>query len=46
MLTEYIRAAMRRARYEILEDDGSYSGEIPGFDGVWANAGNLEDCRE
>lgn len=46
MLTEYIRAAMRRARYEILEDDGSFYGEIPGFDGVWANAGNLEDCQE
>ncbi|MGH3146855.1 MAG: type II toxin-antitoxin system HicB family antitoxin [Rubrobacter sp.] len=46
MLTEYIRAAMRRARYEILEDDGTYYGEIPGFDGVWANSGNLEDCRE
>lgn len=46
MLTEYIRAAMRHARYEILEDDGSFYGEIPGFDGVWANAGNLEDSRE
>lgn len=29
MLTEYIRAAMRRARYEILEDDGTFYGEIP-----------------
>lgn len=46
MLTEYIRAAMRRARYQILEDDGTFYGEIPGFDGVWANAENLEDCRE
>lgn len=46
MLTEYIRAAMRRARYEILEDDGSFYGDIPGFDGVWANAGSLESCRE
>lgn len=46
MLTEYIRAAMRRARYEILEDDGSFYGDIPGFDGVWANAETLEVCRE
>ncbi len=46
MLTEYIRAAMRRARYEILEDDGTFYAEIPGFDGVWANAASLEDCRE
>ena len=46
MLTEYIRAAMGRARYEILEDDGSCRGEIPGFDGVWANAETLEGCRD
>ncbi len=45
MLTEYIQAAMRRARYEILEDDTFY-GEIPGFQGVYANAETLEDCRE
>lgn len=46
MLSEYIRAAMRRARYEILEDDGSFYGEIPGFEGVWADAATLEGCRE
>ena len=44
MLTEYIRAAMGEAKYEIL-DEGFY-GEIPGFEGVWSNATNLEDCRE
>ncbi len=46
MLTEYVRAAMRRARYEILEEDGSSYGKIPGFDGVWATAGTLEGCRD
>jgi predicted RNase H-like HicB family nuclease len=46
MLTDYIRAAMRRARYEILEDDGTFYGEIPGFNGVWANADTPEGCRE
>lgn len=46
MLTGYIRAAMRRARYEILEDDGTFYGEIPDFDGVWANAESLEGCRD
>ena len=45
MLLEYIQAAMDRARYEILSDDGSYYGRIPGFKGLWANAGTLEDCR-
>ena len=46
MLMGYIRAAMRRARYEILPDDGTFYGEIPGFDGVYANADTLEACRE
>ena len=45
MLSEYIRAAMRRAIYEILED-GSYYGEIPGFQGVYSSASTLEDCRD
>lgn len=46
MLREYMRGAMGRARYEILEEDGSYYGEVPGFEGVYANADALEDCRE
>jgi predicted RNase H-like HicB family nuclease len=46
MLTAYIQAAMRRAKYEILEDDGTFYGEIPGFQGVYANAPTLEECRE
>jgi predicted RNase H-like HicB family nuclease len=45
VLTEYIQAAMKKADYEILPDDGSYYGKIPGFKGVWANAKTLEDCR-
>ena len=35
---------MARARYKIL-DDGAYFGEIPGLQGVWANAKTLEECR-
>ena len=46
MLSQYIQAAMRQAKYEILPDDGSFYGEIPDFQGVWANAETLEDCRE
>ena len=46
MLTNYIREAMHRAKYEILQDDGTFYGEIPGFDGVYANAKALEECRE
>jgi predicted RNase H-like HicB family nuclease len=46
MLRKYIQAAMRQAKYEILSDERSFYGEIPGFDGVYANAGKLEACRE
>lgn len=46
MLTNYIRAAMHKARYEILADDSTFYGEIPGFQGVYANADTLERCRE
>jgi len=44
MLTAYINAAMARARYKIIED-GTYFGEVPGLQGIWANARTLEECR-
>ncbi|MEX0784085.1 MAG: type II toxin-antitoxin system HicB family antitoxin [Dehalococcoidia bacterium] len=46
MLTEYFDAAMRKAHYEIMEDDEGFWGEIPGFQGVWAAEPTLEACRE
>lgn len=46
MLTKYLKSAMKRAKYEILPDNEGYFGKIPGFQGVWANAETLEDCRE
>ncbi|MDI6804730.1 MAG: type II toxin-antitoxin system HicB family antitoxin [Bacteroidota bacterium] len=46
MLTAYIQAAMKRAHYEILADNEGYYGDIHGFQGVWANAKTLEECRE
>ncbi len=45
MLTQYLEAAMRRANYEILPDDNTFYGDIPGFEGVYANSDNLETCR-
>ena len=45
MLMQYIQAALRHASYEILSDDGSFYGEIPVCNGVYANAMTLEDCR-
>mgnify|MGYP001562078308 CR=1 FL=1 len=46
MFVDYIRASMKLAKYEILFDDGTFYGEIPGFDGVYANADTLESCRD
>ncbi len=45
MLLEYIQTAMRMAKYEILNDDGSFYGEIPECQGVYANSETLEECR-
>jgi predicted RNase H-like HicB family nuclease len=46
MLTKYIASAMVKAKYEILQEDNSFYGEIPGFEGVYANAKDLETCRD
>ena len=45
MLTQYINSAMKHARYEILDDDKSYYGEVKECPGVYANAKTLEECR-
>ena len=46
MLLAYIQAALRQAKYEILPDDGSYYGEVPACQGVYAQAATLAACRE
>ena len=46
MLTAYINAALRKARYEMLPDGEGYFGTIEGLQGVWAQADTLEACRE
>jgi len=45
MLANYIEQAMERAVYEIMESEGTYWGEIPGLQGVWARHATLEGCR-
>lgn len=46
MLSEYLKAAMRKAHYELLDGDEGFYGDIPGFQGVYAQATTLEMCRE
>ena len=43
MLARYLDTAMEMATYEIVEDDGSYWGEIPGYQGVWAKDAAADD---
>jgi predicted RNase H-like HicB family nuclease len=44
MLFEYIQKALEKAQYKVL-DDGTWFASIPGFEGVWANAKTVEECR-
>ena len=46
MLIEYVEEALRRARYELIEDEEPYYGEVPELKGVWATGKTLEECRE
>ena len=46
MLTEYLRVAMSRAHYDLLDDGEGFCGGIPGFQGVLAQGNTLEACRE
>jgi len=45
LITEYIEAALSRAKYEIIEDEEPYYGEVLELEGVWATGKTLEECR-
>ena len=45
MILEYINAALEKAKYEIIEDEEPYYGEVPELKGVWATGKTLEECR-
>lgn len=45
MITEYIDAAMKRATFEIIDDDEPFYGEVPELEGVWATGKTLDECR-
>ena len=46
MLIEYIQSALEKAKYEIINDEEPYYGEIPEIKGVWATGTTLEECRK
>lgn len=45
MISRYVEAALRGARYDKL-DDGTFYGEVPRLRGVLASANSLEACRD
>lgn len=45
MIVQYIEAALSHARYEIIDDEEPYYGEVPELAGVWATGKTLEECR-
>lgn len=47
MFAEYIKAALERAEYEIMEDDEPepYYAQVNELPGVWATGKTFEDCR-
>ena len=46
MLTEYIRAAMHQASYELLPEGEGYYGEIAALPGVWADGRTRSEAKE
>jgi len=45
MLASYLDQAMEIASYEMIEEEETFWGEIPGLQGVWARHATLEGCR-
>jgi predicted RNase H-like HicB family nuclease len=45
MIVAYIQKALEKAQYKML-DDTTWFAEIPEFEGVWANAKTVEECRK
>lgn len=45
MLTEYIEEALKKAKYEIIDDEEPFYGEVEELKGVWATGKTLEECR-
>jgi len=41
MITEYINAALQRVKFEIIDNEKPYYGEVPELEGVWATGKTL-----
>jgi predicted RNase H-like HicB family nuclease len=45
MIIQYIETALAHARYDVIDDEEPYYGEVPELPGVWATGKTLEECR-
>ena len=46
MIHEYIDMALKKAHYEMIDDEEPFYGEVPALQGVWATGKTLEECRK
>jgi predicted RNase H-like HicB family nuclease len=44
MLLEYIQTALDSARYEMIQDEEPFYGQVPSLEGVWATGKTLKEC--
>lgn len=45
VIIQYIETALAHARYDVIDDEEPYYGEVPELPGVWATGKTLEECR-
>lgn len=45
MIIQYIETALAHARYDMIDDEEPFYGEVPELPGVWATGKTLEECR-
>ena len=45
MFAEYIKAALEKAEYKVIDDPDPIFGEVPELEGVWATGKTIEECR-
>ena len=45
MISEYINEAINKAKFEMIDKNKLYYGEVTELRGVWATGKTLEECR-
>jgi predicted RNase H-like HicB family nuclease len=45
MKNEYSKEALKKAKFELIDKNNRYYGEVTELRGVWATGKTLEECR-